>query len=212
MNVYLKKVPNTSPTIAQAKGRIARAQFVIHLDLANYFYQYGMQKQDIKYLATIHPFKGLRIYTCDPQGLKGASERSYEKLARIYGDLVQPGKLAQMADGLHVLGDNITSLAANYVEVLNIAEACGLTFKPSKVIICPRNIKLFGWELRGHVWYPTPHTTSALVNAPKPITVKQSRSFIGSFKQLSSSLPRYACTIHKLEQIVAGRASAERLV
>ena len=87
-------MPNTSPTIAQAKARIARAQFVIHLDLANYFYQNGLQLSDTKYLGTIHPFKGVRIYTCDPQGLKGASERSYEKLARIFGDLVQQDKLA----------------------------------------------------------------------------------------------------------------------
>ena len=211
LNVYLKKVPNTSPTIAQAKSRIARAEFVIHLDLANYFYQNGLQLSDTKYLGTIHPFKGVRIYTCDPQGLKGASERSYEKLARIFGDLVQEGKLAQMADGLHVLGNSIHELATNYTEVLNRAELCRLTFKPTKVIICPRNIKLFGWELRDNVWFPTSHTTSALTNAPKPNTVKQLRSFLGSFKQLSASLPRYAATVHNLERVVAGKASAERL-
>ena len=168
LNVFLKKVPNTSPTISQAKARIARANFVIHLDFSSYFYQNGMQKDDIKFLGTIHPFKGLRVYTCDPQGLKGASERSYEKLARIFGDMVQDQKLAQMADGLHVLGDTIVQLAANYAEVLSRAERCNLTFKPNKVIICPQNITLFGWHLRNHVWYPTNHTISALVNAPQP--------------------------------------------
>ena len=151
-----------------------------------------MQQSDVKFLGTIHPYKGLRVYTCHPQGLKGASERSYETLVRIYGDLIQSGKLAQMADSLHVVGSTIQELAQNYVEVLNRAELCGLTFKPSKVIVCPRNIKLFGWELRDHVWHPTAHTISALVNAPRPITVKQMRSFLGSYKQLSASLPNYA--------------------
>ena len=42
LNVFLKKVPNTSPTISQAKARIARANFVIHLDFSSYFYQNGM--------------------------------------------------------------------------------------------------------------------------------------------------------------------------
>ena len=37
------------------------------------------------------------------------------------------------------------------------------------------------------------------------------RSFLGSFKQLSSSLPGYAATIHCLEQLVGGRASAEKI-
>ena len=211
LNVFLKKIPNTSATIAQAKARIARAQYVIHLDLSNYFFQCGLQKNDIKYLGTIHPYKGLRVYTVDPQGLKGASERSYEKLVRIFGDMVQERKLAQMADGLHVLGNSITELAANYTEVLTRAEQCNLTFKPSKVVICPRTITLFGWQLRDHVWLPTEHTTSALVNATEPVTVKQMRSFLGSFKQLSSSLPGYAATIHCLEQLVGGRASREKI-
>lgn len=179
--------------------------------LCNYFHQCGLQKSDLKYFGTIHPFKGVRIYTSDPQGLKGASEQSYEKLVRIFGDLVQAGRLAQMADGLHVLGNLVMDLARNYVEVLNRAEKYRLTFKPSKVVVCPKNIKLFGWELRGSVWHPTSHTTSALVNAPKHNTVKQMRSFFGSFKQLSASLPNYASTIHDLELIVANRSSAERL-
>ena len=130
-----------------------------------FFYQNGLQQDDIKYLGTVHPFKGLRVYTCDPQGLKGASERSYEKLLRIFGDMVQSGRLAQMADGLHVLGQSLHELACNYVEVLNRADACNLTFKPSKAIICPKNITLFGWDLRDQTWFLTSHTVSALVHA-----------------------------------------------
>ena len=34
---------NTSATIAQARSRIAKSEYVIHLDLSNYFYQNGMQ-------------------------------------------------------------------------------------------------------------------------------------------------------------------------
>ena len=150
LNVFLKKVPNTSPTIAQAKARIARANFVIHLDLANYFYQCGLQKEDIKFLGTIHPFKGLPVYTCNPQGLKGASKRSYEKLALIFGDMVQDRKLAQMTDGLHILGETVLQLADKYKEVLSRAERCNLTFKPSKVVIYPHSITLFCWHLRDH--------------------------------------------------------------
>ena len=140
LNLYLKRVPNTSATIAQAKSRIARAKYVVHMDLSNYFYQMGLQKEDIRYLGTVHPFKGLRVYTVDPQGLKGASERSYEKLLRIFGDMIQNGQLAQMADGLHVLGDSIAQLVSNYEEVLCRSDACNLTFKHSKVTVCPKNI------------------------------------------------------------------------
>ena len=37
------------------------------------------------------------------------------------------------------------------------------------------------------------------------------RSFLGSFTQLSASLPNYAATIHDLELVVASRASADRI-
>ena len=50
------------------------------------------------------------------------------------------------------------------------------------------------------------------MNAKQPNTVKQLRSFLGSFKQLSASIPNYAVTIHALEQAVAGRKSTERII
>ena len=162
-------------------------------------------------MGTVHPYKGLKVYTVDPQGLKGASERSYEKLLRIYGDMIQEGRLAQMADGLHALGDTIQELAFNYREVLLRADKCNLTFKPSKVVVCPQNITLFGWALKGSQWFPTEHTTSSLVQAKQPVTVKQLRSFLGPYKLLSASIPNYAVIIHALEQAVAGKKSAERL-
>ena len=121
LNNYIKRVPNTSGSIATARSMIARANFVVHLDFSNYFYQNGMSREDIQYLGTVHPYKGLRVYTCDPQGLKGASERGYEKLVRIFGDMIQENRLAQMADGIHVLGQTVHSLAVNYAEVLERA-------------------------------------------------------------------------------------------
>ena len=59
--------------------------------------------------------------------------------------MVQDDRQAQMADGIHILGDSVQELALNYIEVLNRAERSGFTFKPKKVIVYPKNINLFGW-------------------------------------------------------------------
>ena len=126
--------------------------------------------------------------------------------------MIQSKRLAQMADGIHILGNTVDELIANYIEVLERANSCNITFKPSKVIICPRNITLFGWDLKGDTWHPTPHTISTLTNAPRPVTIKQLRSFLGSLKQLSNSLPGYAVTIHELEKTVGGQKSGARIV
>ena len=82
---------------------LARFKYNIVMDLSNYFWQGGMRKEDIQYLATPHPYKGLRVYTVEPQGLRNASEHSYEKLTRIYGDLRQDNRMTCMADGLYAV-------------------------------------------------------------------------------------------------------------
>ena len=105
-----------------------------------------MKIEDCQYLATPHKFKGLRVYTCEPQGLRNASEHSYERLGLVYGDLCGEEKMTRMADGLYILADTLEELEENFIEVLSRAELCGFTFKPSKVIIAPLKTVIFGWQ------------------------------------------------------------------
>ena len=115
----------------------------------------------MQYLGTYHPTKGMLVYTVQPQGLLTASQDAYEKLTRIFSDMLEVEALTRMADGLHVLGETVEQLLINYIEVLRRIEFCGLTLKPSKVEICPRVSFLFGWKLEAGEWTPTEHTTSA---------------------------------------------------
>ena len=61
-------------------------------------------------------------------------------------------------------------------------------------------------------WRPTEHTISPLKSAEEPVTVKQLRSFLGSFKQLTECIKNYAVLLSPLEQPVAGKASADRVI
>ena len=105
LNIHIKKLETTAPTINEAKRKLAKFKYHIQMDLSNYFYQGGMKIEDCQYLATPHPFKGLRVYICEPQGLKNASEHAYERLGLIYGDLCSEERMTRMADGLFVLAD-----------------------------------------------------------------------------------------------------------
>ena len=211
INNHIRKCPAVSPCIAEAKQMLARARYFIHLDLANYFFQSGMTREDCQFLGTVHPYKGTMVYVVEPQGLKNASEHGYEVLARVYGDLCQVGKMTRMADSVFVLADTFEDLQVNYREVLRRARVSNLTFKPGKVIICPQRTVLFGWELSGTEWKPTSHTTSALARAPLPTTVKGLRSFLGSYKQFTECVSEYAKLLHPLDLLAAGRASNEKL-
>ena len=182
------------------------------MDLSNFFYQSPIEKEDMPYLGVLHPFKGTLVYSREPQGLKNASEHGYNKIAVIYGDMVAEGKLTRMADGIYPMGDSEQELMENFTEVLTRASNCGMTFKPSKLVIAPKTSVLFGWVLSDSKWTPTEHTMSALAKAPLPKTVKQLRSFCGSFKQFIMCVPKYAEILKKLEILTAGRLSAERII
>ena len=83
LNIHIKKLETVAPTIKEAKEKLAKYKYHIQLDLSNYYYQGGMKIEDCQYLATPHPFKGLRVYTCEPQGLRNAGEHAYERLGRV---------------------------------------------------------------------------------------------------------------------------------
>ena len=211
LNIHIRKFETISPGIEEAKRTIAKYRYNIEMDLSNYFWQGGMRKEDMQYLATPHPFKGLRVYTVEPQGLRNASEHSYEKLTRIYGDLRQADKMTCMADGLYVVGDTLQELHDTFIEILDRARKCGLTFKPKKIVIAPKDTVLFGWRKIGDGWRPMEHTISPLTKAEEPNTVKQLRSFIGSYKQITECVVDYAVLLSPLEKAAAGMESAERI-
>ena len=195
---------------AQAKDFIARKKYHVHLDLSNWFYQSGMDRKDIQFLGTVHPYKGVMVYSAEPMGLNGAPEHSYEKLGRIYWDLIRDERCTRMADGVHIGGDQLGEVKETLREVFTRARLAGLTFKPSKIEICPAKTILFGWQLENGMWSPTVHTTSTLASAPRPKTVKQLRSFLGAFKQFTSCVRRYGELLTQLEALTGShKPSAE---
>jgi len=136
----------------------------------------------------------------NPKEIRNASEHNSERLARIYGDLEQQSKMCRMADGLYIGGDTLPELLDNLGQVFHRARLCGLTFKPSKVVICPLNTVLFGWRKSGNLWSPTSHVITPLSQAPRPKTVKQLRGFIGAYRQLSATIPNYSTKVAMLEK------------
>ena len=107
-----------------------------------------------------------------------------------------------MADGLYIVGDTLQDLHESFIEVLNRARKCGLTFKPKKIVVAPKDTVLFGWRKIGEGWRPIDHTISPLIRAEEPVTVKQLRSFLGSYKQLTECIPEYAILLSPLEKLV----------
>ena len=210
LNKFIDKPLNKHPTIQDAREFLAKKRFAIHVDLSNFFYQSGMEREDIQYLATVHPFLGVMVYTCEPMGLNGAPEHSYERLARVFGRMIQENKMVRMADGLHIGCDSVEEGLVSMRMMLQQCRDCGLTLKPSKVIVFPTRCTLFGWTLDNGAWLPTSHTTNTLSRAQLPRTIKQLRGFLGSFKQFSKCVKGHGPLLSQLEAMTGShRPSAE---
>ena len=120
--------------------------------------------------------------------------------------------MARQADGLFVGGQTLEELLDNLREVFQRTRNCGFTLKPSKVIINPTKIVLFGWMRNNGGWEPTEHTITPLARAETPKTVRQLRSFLGAIKQLSACIKDYAILLSPLEKVAAGKNSSEVIV
>ena len=209
LNKHIRKPPSLAPTIEETKLQMAKFKYMASLDLSNFYYQNGMKREDLQYLATQHPYKGIRIYKVEPQGLRGASEHGYERLSRVFGEMCQEGKMARQADGLFVGGDTLQSFYDNLREVFVKLRNANFTIKPSKIIINPQKTVLFGWMKNKEGWEPTEHTITPLLKAETPKTIKQLRGFLGAIKQVSSCIENYAVLLSPLEKVAAGRGSSE---
>ena len=211
LNNYIRKTPAVSPSIEETKLQIASFKFIVCIDLSQFYFQNRIDRGSIQYLGIIHPYKGTLVYTVSPMGLRNSSEIAYERLTRIFGDMQKQRKLCRQADALIVGGASIQSLYQNLEEVFERLRMCGMTIKPSKLIICPRSTTLFGWVFSGQAWQPSSHKVNPLIDAPYPVTVKQLRSWLGASKQLSPGIKDYAIIFNPLEKLTAGRQSAEKI-
>ena len=211
LNAHLKKPEVVLQTMEEIKRVLAEFEYHAELDLSNYYWQGGMPREDCRYLATPHPFGGLRVYTAEPQGIKGASEHGSERLARIFGEMEQHRRTIRHADGIYVLGNSPEEVCENLKEVFKRGKKAGLTFKPKKLRICPRTTQLFGWIKEKHAWRPTQHVISPLITAETPVTVKQLRSWLGAYKQVTEGIADYALKIGALETAVGGKTSQSRV-
>ena len=208
---FIGKLEIISPTISQAKRILSSFKYFVELDLSHCSWQGPLSQNDSAYLATPHPFGGLRVYVREPQGIRNASEHSSERLSIIYGDMERDKKMTRMADGLYVGGETLPLLKANLSEVFNRARNSGLTFKPKKIVVCPVSTILFGWKKTGQNWSPTDHVISPLSASPPPKTVKQLRGWIGAYRQISDTIQDHSITLSDLEKETSGKKSRDEI-
>jgi hypothetical protein len=208
---YTKTLPTLMPTVEDMLRTVSEWKYIITADLKDAFYQIPLSKESMKWCATVTPFRGIRIYLVASQGLPGSSEWLEELLCLLFGEKVQKGEVAKVADDLCVGANTIEELFQNWSEVLMILQKNGLRLKPPKTIIAPTYAQLMGWDWNNGTITASSHKILPLSKCEPPVTVTALRSFIGAYKFFNRVIRGCANHLDDLEKSITGKQKNDKI-
>ena len=182
---YTKSQPSLMPDVDSTLRQLANWKYLITTDLTSAFYQIPLDKESMKYCGVATPFKGVRVYTRTAMGMPGSETAPEELLSRVFGDLIQEGVVAKLADDLYCGGNTPEDLLINWDRLLSALFHNGLRLSAPKTVIAPKSTTILGWIWSQGTIKASPHHTSALSTCDPPSTVKGLRSFIGAVKVIA---------------------------
>ena len=211
LNKFVRPLPSKLSTTSEVLKSLSRWKYIIKTDLKSAYYQIKVDKDSQKWLGTNSPYKGMYVYCRGAMGLRNMAEFLEEVVSRVLGDCLARGILTKVADDLVIGGNTISELKVNWNTVLQKLADNNLTISPSKTFICPKSIKIIGWNWQGGSISVDTHRINPLITCTFPDTVKQLRSFIGAFRAISVCIPKYGTYLNPLENVVAGKESKESI-
>ena len=208
---YSKPQPSLMPDINSTLRHIAQWKYLIATDLTQAFYQIPLSPESMKYCGVATPYRGVRVYVRTAMGMPGSETALEELMCRVLGELLKEGTVARIADDLYCGGNTPAELLYNWEQVLSALQRCDLTLSATKTVIAPKSTTILGWKWSQGTLSASPHRLSALSTCARPDSVYGLRSFIGAFKVLARVIPRCATLLAPLDDIVAGRASKDKI-
>ena len=94
---------------------------------------------------------------------------------------VKEGWCRVHADNIYVLGHSYSETVDRWEQVLGLLEKNNLKLSPKKTACFPDRLDLLGWIKEGEFLVPDPHRQNTLLTASRPKTIKELRSFLGTY-------------------------------
>ena len=208
---YLRTLPVAATPCDKVIRELAKWKFVVKTDLTQSFFQIPISKSSMPYLATVTPFKGLRVYTTPVMGMPGSSEILQELMSRIFGAEMTKGWLLVIQDDMYVCANTPDVLLQNWESILEKLSRNGLTLSAVKTFVCPKTFDALGWKWNSGTLSVSPHKITPLATTEPPKTCSNMRSFIGAFKAMARCIPRYSSLMSPLEDAIKGLTGSQHV-
>ena len=208
---YAKPQPSLMPDMDSILRSISQWKYIIQSDLCKAYFQIPLEPSSMKFCGVATPFKGVRVYVRSAMGMPGSESALEEVMCRVLGTMIEAGQVVKLADNLYCGGNSLGELCNNWEELLKSLSRNNLHLSPSQTIINPKSTNILGWVWSQGTLSASPHSVCTLQTCKRPDSVTQLRSFIGAFKVLARVVPGCAQIMAPLDNMTAGRPSAEKL-
>lgn len=118
------------PDVDTTLRTMASWRYMIKTGLTRAFYQIPLSQSSLKYYGVATPFRGIRVYTRSAMVMSASETARDEMMCRVFGDFIEEGFVAKLADDLYCGGDTPEALLNNCRRVLQALDRCNLLLYP----------------------------------------------------------------------------------
>ncbi len=191
------------PRLEEMVNKIGHSSVISKIDLAKGYHQIKVHPNSMDITTLICPY-GKFKYKRVPFGLKNAPTVFQEAIAKVLGGLEYFS--ANYIDDIIVFSGNWQEHLVHLKKVFRALKRHGLTAKPAKCEFGKCKLVYLGHLIgQGTLSIPE-HKIANLVEYAQPVTVKQLRSFIGTYGHYRKSIPGFATIAAVLFPATSSRA------
>lgn len=195
LNKVIKDDNYPIPSISDMYNKITESDTFTKADLKSAFHQIPVHKDSIEFTAFICEY-GVFEYVSMPMGIKTAPACFQRFIEKTLKKFIDNGTLGVFFDDTIIHSNSKKNGLKFHVDtvtdVLNTLENRRLKLSYEKSVTLSNEIKLLGHMISDHQIKPDPDRSQCVEQRPKPITVNDLQSWLGTSNQYRKFIPMYA--------------------
>ena len=205
---YINKKPALTTHIQDTINLVGGYEYIITSDLQDSFNQRLIRDDKLAYMGFHSPFGDDYVFLRSPQGLLNQSEELERLVKTVLVDGIKAGHVRVHADNIYVLGRTLSDTVDRWQRVLDSLQENNLKLSPKKTSCFPDRLDLLGWSKEGAFLIPDPHRKNTLITAKKPTTIKELRSFLGTYHTFYKCHNKQNIILAPLTKLLADKPAA----
>ena len=209
---HINKKPAAVTKTEETINAVSAYQFVITADLQDSFNQRIISTNKLPFMGFHSPFGDNYVLLRSPQGLINQSEELELLVKVVLKEGVQAGYVKVHADNIYVLGHTEAETVDRWERVLLALEANNLKISPKKTACFPVELDLLGWSKVGKFLIPDSHRQNTLLTCAMPGTIKELRSYLGTYHTFYKCQKRHTLLLSPLTKILSNNPPANQKI